>query len=345
MTLLNLIIISITFILSIENFLKCEIINGLVFIKPESLTKTELVEKFKELSSSKSLKNLKNENEKKEENKISKKEKLKSYYSKLLPYLSKFKNFLIKIGLFTILIKYFRKFKIMRFILRIVNYILLSTFGIFINDIYGIKEILTSIEYYWMEYVNFIHDSRIYKTFVKIFRVINDEDKIIEVKSEVIENKYDSKIDDSELPSSWGELKKEKNVYDKYIEENEKGKWNKLNEYYWIVFPILSLTLIYIYWDSIIELFKNVKPDNNGDTINDSPNLLTYKEEYEQYFKEINTNEELYDLDVIKSQNKSKIIDYIDVENTKWEDSSITPKATTSKLPETQGIMVPISKK
>jgi len=36
------------------------IFDGLVLIKPENLSKTELVEKFKELSSSNSLKELKN---------------------------------------------------------------------------------------------------------------------------------------------------------------------------------------------------------------------------------------------------------------------------------------------
>ena len=58
MKLLNLILI--VLILTIEPFISFEFNNGLVFIKPENLTKTELVEKFKELSSSKSLKDLKN---------------------------------------------------------------------------------------------------------------------------------------------------------------------------------------------------------------------------------------------------------------------------------------------
>jgi hypothetical protein len=77
----------------------------------------------------------------------------------------------------------------------------------------------------------------------------------------------------------------------------------------------------------------------------DSPIFLNHEEEYKQYFKEISTNEELYDLDVIRSQDKGKTIDYIDVENIKWEDSPTTPKASTSKLPETHGVMLPISRK
>src|SRR6266567_4632077 len=56
----NLILILIILINLIEPFMVIEFNNGLVFIKPENLSKTELVEKFKKLSSSKTLKELKN---------------------------------------------------------------------------------------------------------------------------------------------------------------------------------------------------------------------------------------------------------------------------------------------
>jgi hypothetical protein len=65
-------------------------------------------------------------------------------------------------------------------------------------------------------------------------------------------------------------------------------------------------------------LFKNVKPDDDdGNTRTKSPDFLDYEEEYKQYFKEKSINEELYDLEVIRSQNKGKTIEYIDVENIK----------------------------
>jgi hypothetical protein len=97
----------------------------LVFIKPENLSKTELVEKFKELSSSKSLKDLKDikKEDKKDEDKITIKEFKKSYYLRLSGFIFKFKNLITKIALFTILMKYFRKIRIMKFIFRIINYI------------------------------------------------------------------------------------------------------------------------------------------------------------------------------------------------------------------------------
>jgi hypothetical protein len=154
MNLLNLIFIVLIVLITIEHFISFVNLyilnNGLVFIKPENLTKTELVEKFKELSSSKSLEDLKNINkeDKKDENKITFRKYLKSYYLRLSALFFKFKNLIAKIALFTILIKYLRKIKLMRFIFRIVNYIFLSTFGIIITDIYGLKEIIAEIEYY-----------------------------------------------------------------------------------------------------------------------------------------------------------------------------------------------------
>jgi hypothetical protein len=82
-----------------------------------------------------------------------------------------------------------------------------------------------------MEYVNFIHENKIYKTLIEIFNVITHENKseIIEDKSKVIdeefkvvENNTKSKIIDSEIPSSRTELKNEKIVHDKTSGGNEK---------------------------------------------------------------------------------------------------------------------------
>jgi len=332
---------------------------SLVFIKPENLTKTELVEKFKELSSSKSLKDLKN-NKDKNEDKITTKELLNSYFLRLLAFILKFKNLITKIALFSILIKYFRKIKIMKITFRIINYIFLSTFGIFITDIYGLKEIIAQIEYYWMEYVNFIHESKIYKLFVKISHLVIDENKaevienkaeVIENKSEVIENKSESNIYNSEFPSSGRELKNEKIVHDKTSERNERENWFELKTYFLLGISFITLGIIYIYWDSISELFK--KPDlgggDEGSNITETPIFLDPQEEYEKYFREISTNQELYDLEVIRSQNKERTIDYSEVEKEKWGDSPTTPKASTSNLPlntsSDPGVMLPISKK
>lgn len=102
-------------------------------------------------------------------------------------------------------------------------------------------------------------------------------------------------------------------------------------------------------WYKTFFFFSNLKkgkPDLGVDDSNTPENkidIIDHQEEYEQYFKELATNEELYDLDVIRSQSKGKGIDYSEVEKYKWEDSP-TPKASMSRLPSEQTIMVPISK-
>jgi hypothetical protein len=150
MNLLYLILIILIAI--IESFISFIFNNGLLFIKPANLSKTELVEKFKELSSSKSLENLKNKNtkdiNKKDEDELTIMKLFKSYYSSLSNFIFKINNLITKIVLFAILMKYFRKIRLMKFIIRIINYIFLSTFSIFITDIYGLKEIIIQIEYY-----------------------------------------------------------------------------------------------------------------------------------------------------------------------------------------------------
>lgn len=354
-----LILILIVFIYSIKPLTAFELNNALVFIKPENLTKTELVEKFKELSSSNSLNNLKNKVEK-DENKITFRQFLKSNYLKLSLLILKYKNLtaiMHKIALFAILIRFLKKFKLVGFVFRITHYIFLSILGIFISDVYGLKEVVAQIENYWMGYVNFIHESEIYKIFIRIFHVINDtsESEIIENKGKIIhdkvvENKLESKIDNSELPSSGRELKNEKIIYDKTSEGNSKENWFKLNKDLLILgLSIVSLGLIYIYWDSIIELFKSIKPDlgkdGDGSDTSSQPVFRSYREEYEKYFQEIETNKELYDLEVIRSQDKGKAIDFSDIEVAKWEDSPTTPKASSSHLPEREVVMIPISKK
>jgi hypothetical protein len=55
----------------------------------------------------------------------------------------------------------------------------------------------------------------------------------------------------------------------------------------------------------------------------------------------------LYNLEVLKDQLKSKNIDYSGIDLEKWTDSAksspTTPKASTSKLPSNETVMLPFS--
>jgi hypothetical protein len=77
-----------------------------------------------------------------------------------------------------------------------------------------------------MKYVNFIHENKIYKTLIKIINLVIDIDEkkseVIKDNSKIDENKSESKIVNSELPSSERELKNEKIVHDKTSGGDEK---------------------------------------------------------------------------------------------------------------------------
>jgi hypothetical protein len=59
---------------------------------------------------------------------------------------------------------------------------------------------------------------------VKIFNIVTDENKseVIEDKSKVVENKFESEIIKSEIPSNGRELKNEKIIHDKSSGGDEK---------------------------------------------------------------------------------------------------------------------------
>jgi len=174
---------------------------SIVFIKPENLTKAELVDKFKELSSTKSLEDLKVN---KTENKISLKDLFKSYYSKLASLFLKIYGLLAKLTLFSIILKFLRKIKILRLVWGLINSVLISIFGIVYSDVYGFKEVFDYFKYYWIEYINFIHETRFYKVLEKMLKSIKESDvKPFEVKpkSEVIESVIKKEV--KETPSSF----------------------------------------------------------------------------------------------------------------------------------------------
>jgi len=133
------------------------------------------------------------------------------------------------------------------------------------------------------------------------------------------------------------------------IEENKNNhrgtnKQEIINGYSILISLFILAGLSWFFWDDIKTFVSSItpKPDLGGDE-DILPDLVDIKDEYDKYFKEMDSHQELYDLELIRHH--SNKIDYLDVENSKWLDSPTTPKASTSKLPYTHGVMVPISKK
>jgi hypothetical protein len=238
---------------------------SIVFIKPENLTKTELVEKFKELSSTKSLKELEVN---KTEKKISFKILFKSYYSKLISSFLKIYGILVKLTLFSIILKILRKIKIVRLVWGLINSVLFSIFGIVFSDVYGFKEVFDYLKYYWIEYINFIHETRIYKVLEKILKSIKESDikpSEVKPKSEVIESVIKKEV--TETPSSFMTTNNPSSTGSEIsITESEDNirRTNKQeinNKYIFLVSLFLLAGLTWFLWENIIT-FLSSKPDS-----------------------------------------------------------------------------------
>lgn len=250
----------------------------------------------------------------------------------------------------------------------IVSSILFSIFGIVFSDVYSFKEIFEHIKFYWNEYVNFIHETKISKVLTKILKFFKEfnleKENVTEVKinskSEIVENikkeelnfdisedikKEELNIPSSKLRTSYSSSTESKIWNEHDIERNNKIDRSNIgdssevnreffqNKYFFIAISIISVSLIYYYWDNISELlniFRKPDPDNkttydlreliiNNTLENTSENTspLTLKEQFQEYFKHRkSTNENLYDLDEIKLDiklDKSDVINYSDI--------------------------------
>jgi hypothetical protein len=288
----------------------------------------------------------------------------------------------MKLTLLSLIIKYFRKYKFIRKILLFFNWIILSLFGISIIDIYDSNFVL-----YLIESIRSSHLYKVLIEILEN-KVDNIENKVdnIENKVKIIENKVEKSREFQKNTISEGSIKKANGIQKEInwsnrqinrniVEEINNNPESLRKEYiptenqlednndkinykrYFLIGSIIILSgLTWFFWDDIkpflnLNYFKKRKPDNSSpsdNTNNSIPDIKDYNEEYSKYFKEIEVNEELYDLEQIRSQNESKPVDYSDVEIEKWTDSPTTPKASSSKLPSkltsNEKIMIPITK-
>ncbi len=277
-----------------------------------------------------------------------------SFWSQIIQIIKHFRNLILglkglfmKITLLSLIIKYFRKYKFIRKILLFFNWIILSLFGISIIDIYDSNLVLYLIES--------IRSTHLYKVLIEIIenKVEKIENKMenIEDKVKIIENKVEK---NSEFQSNMRKNNSTTTGNQTSIKENQNnfGWFNKqeiINDYKNYIFLLSLLGLLglsWFFWDDIKPFLTTKKPDSGGnsDIINNNPDIKDYPIEYAEYFKEIEVSQELYDLEVIKSENKGKSVDYSEVEIEKWNDSPTTPKPSFSKLQSDQSVMIPITK-
>lgn len=88
-----------------------------------------------------------------------------TFQSKLFDYIYLIKQFLVKITFLTIIVKIFKRFKILRRIWIILNTIVMSIFGISMLDIYGLSIIsafITEITEITGNIVNYLTNTKFY---------------------------------------------------------------------------------------------------------------------------------------------------------------------------------------
>lgn len=320
--------------------------NSIFFYKLENLKKAELIDKIQEIDSKKHL-------EKSTINKLSLSEIRKLYFKKVIFLISKMWTFLSKLTIFSIFLKVILNFKLMRFIWILFSSLITFVFGLAYSEIYGFKVIFDEIMNYFSYAIDYIHGFKFYHILTKILTSIkNVNEESIKDQTNTIESVIKTEV--KETPSSFmttnnpSSTGNEISVTENKVNNRWDNKQEVINEYrnkYSILICLFLLAgLTWFLWDDIKLLLSSIspgKPDLGGNEDNKS-GFLDYQEEYFHYFKELEVNDNLYDLEVIRAQ--SNKVEYLDVENSKWVDSPTTPKASSSKLPSSQGVMLPISK-
>lgn len=249
---------------------------------------------------------------------------------------------ILKFTLISLIIKYFKKYKFIRKVLLFCNWIILSLFGISVLDIYDTNLVSYSIEW--------IRSTHLYKILIELL----DNNQIEKVdKTEVKINKIEIEENPSSILTTNNPIST-RNETSIESNQNNIGQFNKpeiINEYkkYIILVSLLILAgLGWLFWDDVkpfLSSHKSKKPDSGSNNQNTTPDITDFREEYVEYFKEfkaIEVEEELYDLETIKSSGIN--VDYSEVQLDKWIESPTTPKAGPSKLPAKEVLMIPISK-
>jgi hypothetical protein len=261
--------------------------------------------------------------------------RLLNIFKESIQLLKNFKDLIFKITLITFAIKIFKKFSILRKIWRIFTSIVMSIFGISLFDIHD-QEIISNI-------VGYIRSSNFYKLISDIFSY----------KIEKIE-----KIENINVNSPSRELRENNNSTTKIEKSAENLRWSykeiNLQEnskpfYEDRKFIAISAMLIlgvlsWFFWADVKPFltFINSKPNPRDGLSPHNPPISPVERisssDYNWYFRErnfIETNQDLFDLDDIILEDKTKRVDYseINLELENWSNSS-TPKAKILEVQE-----------
>ena len=195
------------------------------------------------------------------------KNKNKSLFLIIIDYLINYKNWLLKLTLISYMILFIRKYSLFKKFWSIISMAFTFVFGISLYDIYGWN--------LFNEILNFIRQSWLYEWFSTLLTSKENNQEIEIIKENILLN--ENKIEDNKQ-----ELE---NVTNRYWEtemneiSNIENNRNNLrdyeidkpfyyNKYFIIGLSIITLSLIYYYWENITNLFsKDIDPGSDSGTI------------------------------------------------------------------------------
>lgn len=233
----------------------------------DKLTKSELVE---------TLEGIKSKDKSVEKPKISKLT-LSDIYNKLIYLLTLIK----KLTIISLILKLLSKVKFIRIVWVGFNSFIAFIFGLAYSDVYDFKDLFDMVTNSYYQVVESLHKSKLFKLLVKILKSTKDlDDSPVLPKEEIkvtpkevpkqettILHKEDSVTEKPYTQkdfSRWHTEDKKWKSYDiennrRNIENTTKVDGSFIERNFWaIAISVISLSLIYYYWDNITDLSSNI---------------------------------------------------------------------------------------
>jgi hypothetical protein len=288
------------------------------------LTKAELISKFKKLESKNSSNNSTN----------------RSLFNRIIELIIAFKSLLIKLTLISLLIKLLKKYTFIGKILRFINWIIVSIFGISLIDNFGIEFITNfykEIRVITYSIINYLSDTSFYSFIASLF---STKDKVT--------NQAKISLRDGPLmeESSYETSRKEKSI-NKSKGNSKISEWlnpepelsinseESNNKKYYIIAGMLILScLAWYYFDDIkpvgiswVEWIRSFRSSNGGDPNGTSNNVqpnnqMNLKSRLKDLF---NKKDKTSDLSTQFDNSSQATITQIELEDK-------TPRASTSNI-------------
>jgi hypothetical protein len=261
---------------------------------------------------------------------------IKVYFSQIWDLILTFKNLLFKLTLISLIIKYFKKIKLIRKIWIIINTIVMGIFSIsiFDNSLFDFfSNIIYEIRFISGNIIDYLSNTNFYKYLNNLFsnnKIIENKD-IIENKEIINNKKQISKSNENDLNEYTKKIKTENQKWKNKLLEDTKSKlanWinpvkevieqpdieSNYKKYLYLTTIIITTSLTWYYFDeiktggvSLIEWLMSFRAGPGDGTGNDTNNSSTHIETNFQSRLEKSTVSQKIEL--IDLSNKGKTID------------------------------------